>query len=122
MTDLPPNPKQIYGDLKVPMHLWPESATIYGSLAFKQGAEKYGPYNWRDNAVELMTYVGAARRHLAAWVDGEENAPDSGYPHLAHVLSCIAIMVDAIESGNAIDNRPPPGPSGRLLEEKQSSD
>ena len=83
---LPANPKQIFGDKKVPMHLWPDTATIFGALAFGDGAVKYGPYNWRENKVEAMTYVAALKRHLAAWVDGEEMTLDTKLPHLGHAL------------------------------------
>lgn len=112
----PPNPKQRFGDMKVPLGLFPSSAVIYGALACADGAAKYGAYNWRDKAVEAMTYVHAAERHLRAWMDGEELAGDSGKPHLGHVLACIAILVDAIEQGNLIDNRPLAGSAPRLLE------
>lgn len=111
-----PNPKQAFGDKKPPMHLWPETATIVGSLAFADGATKYGPYNWRHSPVEALTYVAAARRHLAAWVDGEANARDSGKPHLGHALACLAIIVDAACTGTLIDNRPAAGGSSDLLE------
>lgn len=114
--DLPANPKQFYGDLKVGMQYIPTTSWVYEALGMMDGAEKYGPYNWRENGVEAMTYVGAALRHIAAWVDGEELAPDSGKPHLGHAKACLGILADALESGNLIDNRPPKGPSPRLLE------
>jgi hypothetical protein len=115
MTELPPNPKQAYGDLKIPVALVPPAAIIYTGLAFKEGARKYGPYNWREKSVEAMTYVNAAQRHLMSWADGEEIDPDSGNPHLAHALACLAILVDCIETGNLLDNRPPAGNAGALL-------
>lgn len=112
---LPPNPKQAFGDLKIPVALVPPAAIIYTGLAFKEGARKYGPYNWREKSVEAMTYVNAAQRHLMSWADGEEIDPDSGNPHLAHALACLAILVDCIETGNLLDNRPPKGNAGALL-------
>ncbi|MGE3279700.1 MAG: dATP/dGTP diphosphohydrolase domain-containing protein [Alphaproteobacteria bacterium] len=111
----PPNPKQRYGDLKVPLGYVPSSAITYAALALEEGARKYGPYNWRDRAVEAMTYVHAAERHLRAWVDGENTDPDSGFPHLGHALACLSILADAITVGNLIDNRPKPCPTADLL-------
>lgn len=118
----PPNPKQRYGDAKVPIGLFPPVAILYGALACKQGAEKYGPYNWRDKTVEAMTYVHAAERHLMAWADGEDLDPESGQPHLGHVLACLAILADATEQGNLIDNRPPAGKAGPMLRERATAE
>lgn len=112
---LPPNPKQAYGDLKVPLALVPSSALYYMGLAFKEGARKYGPYNWREKAVESMTYVNATLRHLYAWIDGEEIDPESGKPHLGLAMASLAIIVDSKETGSLIDTRPKPGRIGELL-------
>src|SRR6266478_1997841 len=42
LSQLPPNPKQAYGDKKIPMHLIPSAGQIHEALAFKEGARKYG--------------------------------------------------------------------------------
>lgn len=125
--ELPPNPKQAYGDKKPNVALVPPALDLYAALALGDGAVKYGPYNWREKSVEVMTYVAAIMRHLGAWVDRSESseiepfvAPDGtqfilgGKPQLAHVAACVAILADAIENGNAIDNRPPKGPSLKI--------
>ena len=54
---------------------------------------------------------------LMAWLDGEENAADSGKPHLAHALACLGIIVDAKETGNLVDDRPLPGVAAKLIAE-----
>ncbi len=110
------NPKQAYGDLKVPLHLVPPSASAYIAQGLKEGARKYGAFNWRETNVESMTYVGAALRHIAAYVDGETVDPESGNPHLAHAMASLAILVDAIEANKIIDNRPTAGPAAMTLE------
>jgi hypothetical protein len=99
------------------MHLVPPSAKIYLAEGFKDGAQKYGPYNWRENQVAASVYVGAAQRHLDQWWDGEEYATDSNVHHLAHALSCLAIIVDGRETGNLVDDRPLPGCAARLIED-----
>lgn len=111
MTDLPPNPKQAFGDRKPNLALNPGVASAYQALALECGAAKYGPFNWREKSVEVMTYVAAAKRHLDAWVDGEEYSSDTAHTNrpvhnLGHVQASIAILIDAIECGCAIDNRP----------------
>lgn len=109
------NPKSRFGVKKPPMHLVPPSSKIYLSQGFKDGADKYGPYNWRENSVAASVYVGAAQRHLDQWWDGEELAEDSGVHHLAHAMACLAILIDGKETGNLIDDRPLPGAASELI-------
>jgi len=110
------NPKDRIGIKKVQLNLVPASSIIYQALAMQDGAAKYGAYNWRENRVISSIYIAAAIRHLQQWQDGEENASDSQKPHLGHALACIGIIVDALESGNLIDDRPLPGPASKLIE------
>lgn len=111
------NPKQAYGDKKVALQLVPAALDVAAAKGLKEGAVKYGAFNWRENDVEVMTYVGAIKRHLAAWVDGEEIDPDSihGKHHLDGVAASLAILLDAMAGGFAVDNRPPAGPGPRLV-------
>lgn len=69
------------------------------------GAEKYGPYNWRDNGVIASVYVDAAKRHLDKWFEGQEYDPSKVH-HLGHALACCAILLDAQFSDGLIDDRP----------------
>lgn len=101
----PTNPKDLIGSDKLPFHLWPETATALGALALLEGASKYGRANWRVAGVRASIYLDAARRHLAAWFEGENADPDSGVDHLGHVLACIAIVVDARAAGKLTDDR-----------------
>lgn len=114
------NPKQAYGDRKVPLHLVPPTALIYMALAFREGARKYGAYNYREIDVEAMTYLGAALRHIQAVIDGEWIDPETGdakVPHIGAAMASMGILADAYEGNHLIDNRPPAGPAARLLEE-----
>ena len=110
MSDTKPmNPKDIIGSDKLPLHLWPTTATALGCLAFLDGALKYGRSNFRVVGVRASISCDAAKRHLDAWFEGEEEDPQSGLPHLAHALACIAIMVDAAAAGKLNDDRMAPG-------------
>ena len=90
---------------------------IGAARALKEGAAKYGAFNWRTTKVELMTYIGAIQRHLAAYTDGEDVDPESltGKTHLEGIAACVAILLDVTTGGFSIDNRPPPGPAPRLV-------
>jgi hypothetical protein len=85
-------------------------------MGLKEGSRKYGAFNWRETDVEVMTYVGATLRHIAAFVDGEDTDAESGNPHLAHAMASLAILVDALEAEGVIDNRPKAGPAAKTLE------
>jgi len=103
------NPKDAIGCDKLPLHLWPETATALGCLGLLDGALKYGRSNFRVIGVRASIYYDAARRHLNAWFEGEDIDPDSGLPHLAHALATIAIVIDAQAAGKLNDDRMTPG-------------
>lgn len=114
-TDDLSNPKDRLGDTKPQLHLVPPSAVIHMASAMQYGAEKYGPYNWRDKKVRATVYIAAALRHLNSYLDGEDYAPDSGVHHLAHAAAGIGILLDAKETGCLIDDRPPKGKAAELI-------
>lgn len=100
------NPKELLGVVKVSLSKFPGVAELHACHALMDGAEKYGPYNWRDKEVLASIYVDAARRHVGAWFDGEETASDSGVHHLGHAIACLAILLDAQETSQLVDDRP----------------
>lgn len=112
-----PNPKDALGSNKVPMHLWPQTATVWGAMGMLDGATKYGRSNWRATGVRASIYNDAIIRHLSAWFEGEDIDPDSGLPHMAHLLASAAIIVDAIAAGKFRDDRMASGGYRVLLDE-----
>lgn len=111
------NPKDSIGVKKPSLHLVPPALTIHVAEAMRDGAAKYGPYNWRQADVSATVYVSAAMRHMLTWFDGEDFADDSGAHHLAHAAACLGILLDALEGDNLDDDRPGLGPAGRLIRE-----
>ncbi len=101
----PTNPKDAIGCNKLPIHLWPSTATMLGSIALLNGALKYGRSNFRAVGVRASIYYDAACRHLDAWFEGEETDPEDGVDNLGAVLACIAIIVDARAAGKLRDDR-----------------
>lgn len=110
------NPKDAAAVSRVPLHLFPASARMWGAMAFYEGSIKYGPYNWREADVKASVYYSALGRHMDAWWDGEDTDKKSGLPHLAKAIACIAILIDAVECGVLTDDRPPPGTTADLLD------
>lgn len=116
------NPKTTLGAKKPDMSVVPPAALLHLATAMMNGADKYGPFNWRDQPVSARVYVAAAMRHLASFLDGEDFSADTaaaGRPvhHLAHVMACCAIILDAAHCSTLIDNRPKvQGKTGELIE------
>ena len=104
------DPKGAAGALKVPLALVPPSASAAIAKVLQRGAEKYGQWNWRKARVGRMTYAHAIKRHLDAWIDGEDNDPESGLPHIAAVAASACIVLDAELFGTLEDDRPPGKP------------
>lgn len=114
------NPKEAFGDAKVPMDLVPDSALIEENLAFLEGALKYGGYNYRVVGVKVSTYVRAARRHLAKFWNGQDRDPLTRVMELASVRACCGILIDGLLKGNITDDRPPRAEIERQLKEAEA--
>jgi len=116
------NPKDIVGAKKAPLGFVPPALYIGAAEGMAIGADKYGPFNWRGHLpIQYMTYVEAMLRHLLALVDGQDLAEDTGVHHLKHVLAGGGILLDAIESGRVVDNRPIKGPAADMLRAQDKS-
>lgn len=109
------NPKDQIGSDKLPMHLVPDTLKAYAALAFLEGALKYGKYNWRIAGVRMSIYLDALERHLASMKNGEWADPLTNVPHLASIIACCGIILDAKECGMLKDDRPPIAGTGALI-------
>lgn len=103
----PTNPKDAVAVDRLPLELVPDTANAGAALAFMEGALKYGRYNWRVAGVRASVYVGALRRHLMRWWNGEDIDPDSELHHLYKLRACVDILIDALACDKLIDDRPP---------------
>ena len=108
------NPKDAIGSTKLPMHLWPESATAFGCIGLANGMFKYGRANWREAGIRPSIYVDACKRHLTDWFEGNECDPEDGVHNLSAALACLAILVDSMCTGNMVDDRNYNGKSWRV--------
>lgn len=116
------NPKTLAGSKKPDLSVVPPVSLLHLATAMMNGAEKYGPFNWREQPISYRPYLAAAMRHLASCLDGEDFSADTveaGLPvhHLGHVMACCAIVLDAIHCGTLNDNRPSVfGATGEAIE------
>jgi hypothetical protein len=113
------NPKDGAATSRLDLSLVPDTARIYGALAFTEGDQKYGGYNYREAGVKASVYVAALGRHMARWFDGEEADPGTKVPHLASAIACVAVLIEGTVVGNMADDRPPPAGVSRLLDEAE---
>lgn len=115
------NPKDLVGASKAPLRYVPPALMIEASGPMEDGAIKYGPFNWRQYPVEVVTYVEAAIRHLFAFLDGQDNAEDSGHSHIGHAIAGLGIVADSKALGTLIDNRFTAGPAADMLRARDKS-
>lgn len=102
------NPKDVVGRTKMPLaSVVPSTLEVYAGMAFAEGADKYGPFNWRQAGVAAMVYVDACQRHIKKWVGGERCDQKTLVPHLANAIACLGIILDAEFCNKLIDDRPP---------------
>jgi dATP/dGTP diphosphohydrolase len=116
------NPKDAIDVTKLPLRFIPPSSLAFLARVMELGANKYGPMNWRDKSVRATVYYEAALRHILSALDGEELDPESGQPHAAHAMACMAILLDAKATGNLVDDRFASGAFGRLVQEMISGE
>lgn len=92
----PSNPKDSVGIRKAPFSTISEPVIAEVGLAMLEGARKYGRHNYRAIGVSGSVYYDAARRHLAAWWEGEDIDPDSGLSHIAKAIASFVVLRDGM--------------------------
>jgi hypothetical protein len=89
---------------KLPLGLIPREALLAEAAVLQFGAQKYDAHNWRKG-MAWSRLGDAAMRHLLAWLDGEDNDPETGLPHLAHLRCCAGFLLNYAERGIGEDDR-----------------
>lgn len=68
------------------------------------GAKKYNDNNWRGG-LAITRLLGAALRHLFAVLRGEDNDPETGRSHLAHLSCCAQFAYWTLKHKSELDDR-----------------
>lgn len=90
---------------KPQLSLIPPTALRQEARAMENGL-KYGRCSYRKPGVVTANKMAdAMMRHIQDWLEGEDNAPDSGVHHLAHVRAGAGILLDLIERDILTDDR-----------------
>jgi hypothetical protein len=120
----PSNPKDIIGSRKLDLGLVPDSLIAAAAEGFLEGALKYGRYNWRIAGVAVSIYCAAIRRHLSKYWNGQNRDKTTRVRHLASIICCAGIMLDAELYGKLKDDRPPcpdPDALADLIDEAEAT-
>lgn len=105
--DKPSNPKDSIGIRKPPTSTIPQNVVAEIGVGMLEGALKYGRHNYRVIGVRASVYYDAAKRHLDAWWEGEDNDPDSGLSHITKAITSLVVLRDAMLCDKLTDDRPP---------------
>lgn len=84
----------------VPVHLLGSCADV-----FEFGANKYAAWNWAKGMKWSVPYA-CIMRHMAAWYRGEDIDPESGKPHLGHVMANLLMLEHYARAYKVGDDRP----------------
>jgi len=68
------------------------------------GAQKYAAHNWRQG-LHQSRLLGAALRHLVAFMGGQDRDPETGMSHLYHASCCLMFASELLETHPELDDR-----------------
>lgn len=77
------------GKLRWSLVSWKALEPMVRVLMF--GADKYSPNNWK-NGLKYSEIIESLQRHLNAFVEGENDDPESKLNHVGHIL-CNAMFL-----------------------------
>ena len=81
-----------YDDGKLQYSLIPPETLKALAEVLTFGASKYAPNSWQTVSEGERRYLDALFRHLEAYRSGEPIDPESGFPHMSHVLCNAAFL------------------------------
>jgi len=86
------------------MDLLPPDALDEVANILSFGATKYGERNW-ENGFNYGRLIGAALRHIFAFMRGEDLDTETGRSHLGHAACCILMLLALHLRGHGKDDR-----------------
>ncbi len=107
MNDKPENIPLVaikYDGEKPRLELLSPIALLQISKVLTAGAKKYADHNWRKG-FKWSRLLGAALRHILAFMGGEDKDPETGLSHLAHAGCCIIFLLEHEATHKELDDR-----------------
>lgn len=95
-----------YDGGKPRVDLIPPGVILELAKIYAMGAEKYSEHGWlEDGGMDWSRIYAALQRHALAFWGGEDIDPESGLPHMAHVMWNAAALVHYGKTGLGQDDR-----------------
>jgi hypothetical protein len=91
---------------KPPLAYLPWSALDEVAMVQAYGHQKYGDFHNYRKGMEVGRNLSCAIRHIRAYMEGEDNDPESGRNHLAHAATRLLFTLQNIADNKQIDDRP----------------
>lgn len=91
-------------DEKAEYHLIPLECLPHVGRVLKHGARKYDAHNWRKG-MKWSRLFNSTLRHLYDWWRGQDQDPETGEYHLAHVLANVMFLLSYQINSNGEDDR-----------------
>lgn len=89
---------------KIRVELLSPIALIEISKVMTYGAVKYASHNWRGG-IAWSRVLGAALRHLLAFLGGQDKDLETGLSHLAHLGCCVHFLLEYEVTHKELDDR-----------------
>lgn len=92
------------GKAQLTLMLEAPDALVGCTRVLEFGLEKYSRGNWKKG-LEVVGIMDSMMRHLIAYMNGEDNDPESDLPHCSHIL-CNALFLSQMQLTRPdLDNR-----------------
>lgn len=89
---------------KPPITLLPLRVLEGVARVMQFGNTKYVRHNWRKG-FNFSLVLDAAMRHQIAYIEGENDDPESGENHLDHAICCLMFIREFERTGKGEDDR-----------------
>jgi hypothetical protein len=74
------------------------------ALVLTFGARKYAAFNWA-NGIAYGRLLGAALRHIFAYMRGQDLDEETGLPHIAHAIAELMFLMGMSQRHPELDDR-----------------
>lgn len=91
-------------DKKVRLELLSATWLVGVGRVLTFGARKYAAHNWRQG-LHQSRVLGAALRHVVAFLGGEDRDADTGLSHLYHASCELMFAAELLETHPELDDR-----------------
>lgn len=92
------------GKPKLSFNLLSTEANAFKSYVWEYGDTKYGRGNWLKGC-PWTEAADSLLRHVSAFLNGENNDPETGLPHVSHAQCSADILAHSFHTRKDLDDR-----------------